>query len=245
MQFQFLNNIYDDFVERQRARRRYVFLILGLTVIAYCAIIYMVVTQSATESKPKSVPTMVSNSPAPTVVPVTPVYKPTSRRLTGYRQHGVSVPTISMQSVNRGGSGQAIKVYTTSSASPVSVGGGGGGVSSHVSGSGNTRVSGGGGITALANVSLKQSTSSFIDPSSKRLDRHSFSVTNSLASVQEVIDRAGPKSAKPHIRKDGWDDYGQDEEPYLDPVGEGVWILFFFVAAYGAVMFYRRKNVCK
>ena len=245
MQLQFLNNIYDDFEERQRARRRYVFLILGLTVIAYCAIIYMVVTKSATESKPMSVPTAVSNSPSRTDAPSTPLYKPTFRRLTGYTRHSVSVPTISMQSVNRGGNGPAIKVYTTSSVSPVVTGGGSGGVSSNVAGSGSPRGSAGGGVAVLANVSLKQSTSSFIDPSSQRLDRHSYSVTNRLASLQEVIDQTGQRSAKPGIRKDGWDDYGQDEEPYLDPVGEGVWILLFLVDAYGAVMFYRHKNVCK
>ncbi len=237
MQLTNLRNIYEIFVERQRKRRRNAYFIIGLLAVGYCLMTYFVVTRPKPDYEQMVVPQIKAEPSETASASSTPVFKPsTYHRSTAYSGHSVSVPAMSMRSVNNhSGSGAAVKVYSTSSAAPKSVGSGaaatGGGSSS------GTVVS-----TAYARASAGQSTSAILSPSLPRLSRRSLTADNIVKAEQQVIDQNGPRAVSSRIRRDGWDDYGQDDEPFLDPIGEGMWLLVALAAAYAMFILYRRKQ---
>ena len=61
--------------------------------------------------------------------------------------------------------------------------------------------------------------------------------------MQGVIESSGPNTVYARAKKGGWDDYGQDEEPFLDPVGDVTWGLMALLAAVYVAYVYRRKRV--
>ena len=245
MPFQLFRSVYEVFEERERVRKLKISLIASTLFIGYCVLVVFVLKNPETEMAEK-VPT---SAPAPTANRIT---LPTIRA-TSLMRHSIAVqpaPVASATSYSSGGGGYTMKVHLTSSASPVSIGGGGSGSNGDgtmSSGRGSaTRASSPVGNTSypvLSYVPLTQSTSAMVETPQQRLKRHNLTADNTLASMQGVIESSGPNTVAARAKKDGWDDYGQDEEPFLDPVGDVTWGLMALLAAVYVAYVYRRKRV--
>ena len=251
MPFQLFRSVYGVFEERERVRKLRIALIASTLFIGYCVLVVFVLKNPETEMAEKvSAPAVVPTSaPAPTANRIT---LPTIRA-TSLMRHSIAVqpaPVASATSYSSGGGGYTMKVHLTSSASPVSIGGGGSG-----SNGGGTMSSGRGSATrasspvgntsypVLSYVPLTQSTSAMVETPQQRLKRHNLTADNTLASMQGVIESSGPNTVAARAKKEGWDDYGQDEEPFLDPVGDVTWELMALLAAVYVAYVYRRKRV--
>ena len=253
MPFQLFRSVYEVFEERERVRKLKISLIAGTFIVCYCVLVIFVLKNQETEMEERVsaqavVPTTV---PAPTANRIT---LPTIRA-TSLMRHSIVVqpaPVASVTSYSGGGGGYTMKVHLTSSASPVSIGGGGSG-----SNGGGTMSSGRGSATrasspvgntsypVLSYVPLTQSTSAMVETPQQRLQKHNLTADNRLASMQGVIENSGPNTVYARAKKGGWDDYDQDEEPFLDPVGDVTWELMALLAAVYVAYVYRRKRVKK
>ena len=131
-------------------------------------------------------------------------------------------------------------IHTTSSAAPVFVGGGGSGgyTGSNYNHSNPTR--------AIAQNTV--STSMMIITPVQRLEKHNLSADNTLQNMQQVIEDNGPNAVAARMKKDSWDDYGQDDEPFLDqqPIGDVTWGLMLLLTIGWCVRVHRkRQQACK
>jgi hypothetical protein len=151
--------------------------------------------------------------------------------------HSMAAPQYSFRSANTG----AVMVYTTSSATVNSIGGGSGGGST---GGGSSSVSGigggsAGGSVSGASIGRNSSTSILVVPTVARISSRELTASNILAAQEQVIkDGAAERQGQPGIRKVG----GLPYDPFMNPIGEGVWALLLLVAAYGVFMVYRRNQ---
>ena len=245
MPFPIISSIYEVFEERERARKVKIGFIAGLLIVGWCALVVMVFRMSEREqqehvSAPAVVPahTTVSARSGDIAVPAMHPVSPFRHRI------AVPAPPARSTAMHKGG-GFSMTVYTTSSASPVSVGSGGGG---HYSCNGSTHRTSSQTLNcnspSLAMVTAMPSTSSLVESAQERLDRHNLTAENTLNSMQEVIERNSPNAAPARSKKGDWDDYGQDEEPFLDsPVGDVAWgMMVLLAAAYIAIIGRKRRN---
>ena len=244
MPFRIISSIYEVFEERERARKAKIGFIAGFLIVGWCALVVMVFRMSEKEqqvhvSAPAVVPAHnpVSRSSG-IAVPVMRTGSPFRHRIT------VSTPPVRSSAIHKGG-GLSMTVYTTSSASPTSVGGGGSG---HYTGNGGAHRTSSPGlnynIPSLAIATAMSSTSSMVESAQERLTRHSLTAENTLNSMQEVIEQNSPNAAPARSKKGDWDDYGQDEEPFLDsPVGDVAWgVMILLAAVYGGLIFLKKRN---
>ena len=126
-------------------------------------------------------------------------------------------------------------IHTTSSASPVIIGGGIGN-----SNRGNWYSSHNNPSQAIAQC--MPSTSAMIMTSLQRLEKHSLSADNTLQNMQQVIEKNGPNAMASRMKKDSWDEYGEDEEPFLDPVGDVAWGLMAVLGMLWCVIKYNKRQ---
>ena len=248
MPFQLFRSVYEVFEERERVRKLKISLIAGTFFVCYCVLVIFVLKNQETEMEERvSAQAVVpASSPAPTANKVTlPTIRATSLTRRSIVPHVPVVPSTPYYE----GSGFSMKVHLTSSASPLSIGGGGNGGGTMNNGRGSSsRASSLGGNTSypmLSYVPIMQSTSAIVETPQQRLQKHNLTADNRLASMQGVIESSGPNTVYARAKKGGWDDYGQDEEPFLDPVGDVTWELMALLAAVYVAYVYRRKRVKK
>lgn len=157
----------------------------------------------------------------------------TDYRPAGLIHHEVTPvnPTASQYS-NQSSNSQAVKVYTTSSVKARNLGAG---ISS---GSGTSETT----VHVSSSVPFSTSTSSMVMSTAVWTSSRSLSAKNTLAAEQQLLadnnaENAG--RANHNIRRWG----SHDPEPMPDPIGEGLWALFFLAVAYaGAILIHRRKQ---
>ena len=177
-------------------------------------------------SVPSTVPSAGNSTPS--VVSNRPTMHPASSHT--HLQYSVSE---SINSHNTSSGGYSMMIHTTSSASPVFIGGGGGGGSVRNSASihkaENIHHSYSVSMPSLAYASGMATTSSMVESSQQRLSKHNLNAENTLASMQSVIDQNTPNAAPARAKKGNWDGYGQDEEPFPDPIGDVPWIIMLLL----------------
>jgi len=159
---------------------------------------------------------------------------------TDYRQSGLihhevePVNPTASQYGNHTSNSQPIKVYTTSSAKArnlgagINTGSGASGTTAHVSSA----------------VPFSTSTSSMVMPTAVWTSSRSLSAKNTLAAEQQLLADNSIENTGVHgeIRRVG----GKPLDPFMDPIGDGLWALFFLAVAYaGAVLIHRRKQQAK
>lgn len=232
-----IQSVYQQ--QKQRRHKRLVLFGLGVMVVAYLGVLggvyksskdtKVVSSQAAVASYEGAVfqHTNAMSVPAvgtPTVMAGVPRFSGNTALLHTYApQGGAATPQHTWQRT-----GVALTVHTTSSAVVHNIGGGG-------SGGGAT---GGGG--SVASSAFAHSTSSMVVPTLAWSSSRSLSADNTRAAREAIIDAGTPgRQGKPGIRRDNWDDYGQDEEPFLDPIGNGLWVLLFLAAGYGVFTAFR------
>ena len=232
MRLPYFTSIYEIFVERERTRKARIFIIIFTLLACYCYIVYLVLTMPTMEtapvhvSAPSAMPSSVSSnhvtSGAPTMRP--------SPSLSLFR-HSVSVSVPSAYTGYQTSSGgYSMTIHTTSSTSPVVIdgGGSGGGGGSNAGSSHraeNIRTSYSVSVPSLAYISGMATTSSLVESSQQRLRKHNLNADNTIASMQRVIERNNPNLSPARAKQDNWDDYGQDEEPFKDPIGDVPWVI--------------------
>lgn len=229
----YLNFIYGVFGEKENMRKLRVYLISGAVLVVWCVMVYLLIRTPKDDPQVHvSAPSVVytekasqSNMPA--------VTRP--MRSTSPVRHTAAVSVSSAPVMQMGGSrggSAAMTVHTTSSASPVTIGSGGagGGGVANAGGSRPAASAASSSFPVFACAPLKQSTSSMLESSRQRLERHDLTAENTLASVQGVIEGNGAGVAPRRGTMDNWDDYGQDDEPFLDPVGDVTWGWIAFLA---------------
>lgn len=160
-------------------------------------------------------------------------------RPSGLIQHEVAPvnPTAAPTTINTNSSNaQALKVHTTSSADVHSVGSG-------VSGGGSASSST---VHVNSSVPFSASTSNMVMSTATWTSARSLTASNTLAAEAQVLESSSQgRMARPGIRRDSWDDYDQDPEPFGDtvPIGDGLWALLLAAVVYaGAVLIRRRKQ---
>ena len=87
-----------------------------------------------------------------------------------------------------------------------------------------------------------QTTSSFMESTQQRLKKHNLNAESTIASIQNVIDNNGPNSSPARAKKENWDDYEQDDEPFLDPIGDVTWGWLILLAVGYMLFRYRRRT---
>lgn len=248
MPFQLYRSVYEVFEERERARKLKIFLIASILFTGYCLLVVFVLKNHETEMEERvSAPAVV---PASSPALASKVTLPTIRNTSLIRRSIVPHVPVTPSTPYHEGSGFALKVHLTSSASPLSIGGGGGVASGTMSnGRGSSaRASSLGNNTSypmLSYVPLTQSTSAIVETPQQRLMKRNLTADNRLASMQGIIESNGPNTVYARAKKGGWDDYGQDEEPFLDPVGDVAWGLMALLATAYVVYVYSRKRIKK
>ena len=237
----YIRSAFEVYNERQKVRKLRVFLSVGILLIAWGAVVIIVLKTPKMEqhvhvSAPAVIP---SSNHAPSGVSgiVVPTMRPTS--LTR-RQITIQTPQPSSYSTHQGTGSSSLTIHTTSSAAPVFVGGGGSGgyTGSNYNHSNPTR--------AIAQNTV--STSMMIITPVQRLEKHNLSADNTLQNMQQVIEDNGPNAVAARMKKDGWDDYGQDDEPFLDqqPIGDVTWGLMLLLTIGWCVRVHRkRQQACK
>lgn len=244
---EYLRSIGEVFRERERVRKLKIYLIAGSLLAGWLLLVIVVLhTPKIEPNVHVSAPAVVPSS-SPSQTGSNSLAVPTMRP-SYVTRHRVSIQTPAplVQSTPQGGGNFSMTIYTTSSASPVSIGGGGGGGSysgnshSHKSSSLGTSSS----YPVTTFVPMMQSTSAMVESSRQRLVKRSLTVENALSNMQDVIDQNGPNASVQRRSKQGdWDDYGQDDEPFLDPVGDVTWGLMILLGAVYAFFLYRRKRL--
>ncbi len=130
---------------------------------------------------------------------------------------------------------RAVTVHTTSSATVHNVGSG-------VSGSTAAKT-----ITSdvSSSVPFSMSTSNIVMPTAVWTSSRALSVQNTRQSEQQLIATNSAENATTHhgtIRRVDNDPL----DPFLDPIGDGLWILLMAAVVYaGAVLIHRRKQQAK
>ena len=223
---QYIRSAYEVFEERKRVRKLRIFLIAGALIVSWSVLVVIVLRKPPMEQHVHvSVPAVTPSSrPPPTGSGnvIAPVMRPsamTRRHLT------VQYPVSPSYSSHQEGGGYSMKLHTTSSAMPAFIGGGGsGGVGSTGGSSSNANSSTirYGSSSAVMALNMP-TTSALIETSQSRLERHNLTAQNTIASIQGVIENNDPRAVVARAKKDGWDDYGQDDEPFLDPIGDVTW----------------------
>lgn len=156
---------------------------------------------------------------------------------TDYRQSGLIHhevepvnPTASQYS-NHTSNSQPIKVYTTSSAIARNLGAG---ISSGSGISGTT-------VHVSSSIPFSTSTSSMVMSTAVWTSSRSLSAKNTLAAEQQLLADNSIENTGVHgeIRRVG----GKPLDPFMDPIGDGLWALLFLAVAYaGAILIHRRKQ---
>ena len=242
--FQNMQKIYRQ--ERLRNYRNKIIFYLGIAAFAYLGVVLSITVFKRNDSaisgqaavakyegeaikQPTTIATSTATSNSSASATATPVY----RRSAGLVHHSAApaaspLPQLSWRSTS---SGSSMTVYTTSSASLKNIGGGG-------SIGGSTGGSSAGGIATSA---FGTSTSIMVVPTLARVSSRDLTAANTIAAEAEIIDNSeAGRAAKPGIKRlDGDDD---PLDPAYTPIGEGLWILLFLVAAYGGLVLYRRKT---
>lgn len=248
---EYLRSMYEVFEEREKVRKLRIYLIAGSLLIGWGILVILVLRTPQIEphvhvSAPAVVP---SSSPVNTNSNglAIPTMRPSS--LTR-RRVAIQAPTSPVHSTQQGGSGFSMTIHTTSSASPVSIGGGGGGGGSYSGSSHSQKTSSPVATTSypvIAFVPTMPSTSSMVESSPQRLVKRSLSAENTLSNIQGVIEQNGPNASVPlRAKKDGWDDYEQDDEPFLDPIGDVTWGWMLLLTIGWCVRVHRkRQQACK
>lgn len=226
------------YAERGKVRKLRIILISVVLFVAWCVVVVIVVKtpQKNEQEVHVSVPAIIpSSTPIPTGLSnVVPTMRPS---LLTRRSISVQTPTHTAYSYNHSGGSYSMSIHTTSSASPVVIGGGGSNTGNNYSSHSNPSHT-----MALNMVS----TSSMLVSPTQRLERHSLSAENTLQNMQQVIDGNGPNAVVSRMKKDDWDDYGQDEEPFLDPVGDVAWgWLLLLTIGWCARVHRKRQQACK
>lgn len=236
--------------ERMRKRRNMVIFFLGLCAFAYFGLVLSLTVFKSNEglvsgqvavakfesesvkkaSETKGVTVTVSEPKATVKPAATPTYRPAGK-ITRSSSQPTPAVTQTPEHTWKSTSNSAVKVHTTSSATVQHVGGGGVSTGARTSGTTVTTPSSAFGV----------STSIMVVPTLARVSSRSLTADNTRAAEAEVLEStAQGRAAKPGIRRvDGDDD---PLGPMEDPIGDGLWTLLFLVVAYGAVMFYRRKQ---
>lgn len=155
----------------------------------------------------------------------------TDYRPAGLIHHEVAPVNPTAAQNSNASNSQAIKVYTTSSAKArylgagISGGSGGAGTTVHVSSA----------------VPFSTSTSSMVMSTAVWTSSRSLSAKNTLAAEQQLLadNSAENTGGRGEIRKVG----GKPLDPFMDPIGDGLWALFITAVVYaGAVRIRRRKQ---
>ena len=235
----YIRSAFEVYNERQKVRKLRVFLIIGTLLIAWGAVVIIVLKTPKMEqhvhvSAPAVIPSS-NHAPSGLDGAVAPTMRPTS--LTR-RQITISAPTPVSYTSHQGNGGSSMTIHTTSSAAPVFIGGGSGGYTGSTYSSTPTR--------AIAQNTV--STSMMIITPVQRLEKHNLSAGNTLQNMQQVIEDNGPNAVAARMKKDGWDDYGQDDEPFLDqqPIGDVTWGLMLLLTIGWCVRVHRKKQqACK
>ena len=224
-----IQSVYQQ--QKQRRHKQLVLVGLGVMVLAYLGVLGAVY-KSSKDTKVVSSQAAVAgyegavfqhtdamSVPAvgtPTIMAGVPRFSGNTALLHTYApQGGAAAPQHTWQST-----GVALTVHTTSSAVVHNIGGGG-------SGGGAT---GGGG--SVAGSAFAHSTSSMVVPTLAWSSSRSLSVDNTRAAREAVIDAGTAEKTGGTIHTV----YGTPEDFYEDeiPVGNGLWVLLFLAAGYGA-----------
>lgn len=227
--------------ERRRVRKLRLILISLALLVGWCTVVVFVLrTPKEDPQVHVSAPAVIpSSTSTPSGLGSTmPTMRPSS--LTR-RSISVQAPTPTSSVSNHSPvGGSSFTIHTTSSASPVFIGGGSNG------GGGNT-----GGNSSHTNSSRvlavnMPSTSAMIVSPALRLESRSLSTDNRLQDMQQVIEENGPSAVAARMKKDGWDDYGQDVEPFPDPIGDVAWpVMILLTTAWCVRVHRRRQQACK
>jgi len=232
---QFIRSAYEVFEERGRVRKLKIFLISGTLLVAWCMAAFIVFMTPKNEQKVHVSAPMVMPSATPDPSGLGTVGMPAMRPSSLTRRHiSIQTPEPASYPVHQGGS-YTMTIHTTSSASPVVVGGGwrnhtGDNYSSHTNN------------PSQAIAQCMPSTSAMIMTSLQRLEKHSLSADNTLQNMQQVIEKNGPNAMASRMKKDSWDEYGEDEEPFLDPVGDVAWGLMAVLGMLWCVIKYKKRQ---
>ena len=150
-----------------------------------------------------------------------PQYKPSVN--VHHSSHAAYSPSVAApQYTFRSASTGAVTVYSTSSATVKNIGNGG--VGGSISG---------------AAMNRSGSTSIIVVPTLSRISAHELTASNLLAAQAQVIKSSSAEDqGHPGIRKVN----GLPEDPFPNPVGDGILILLLLVAAYGVFMVCRKKQ---
>ncbi len=159
----------------------------------------------------------------------------TDYRPAGLIHHEVAPvnPTAAPTS-NHASNSQAVKVYTTSSAKARNLGAG---ISGGSGGAGTT-------VHVSSAVPFSTSTSSMVMSTAVWTSSRSLSAKNTLAAEQQLLadNSVENTGGRGEIRKVG----GKPLDPFMDPIGDGLWALLITAVVYaGAVLIRRRKQQAK
>lgn len=159
---------------------------------------------------------------------------------TDYRQSGLinhevePVNPTASQYGNHTSNSQPIKVYTTSSAKARNLGAG---ISSGSGTSGTT-------VHVSSSVPFSTSTSSMVISTAVWTSSRALSVQNTRQSEQQLIAANSAEAPSHHGNIRRWGGTQEhDDEPFLDPIGDGLGVLLLAAVVYAvAVLIHRRKQ---
>jgi len=236
--FQYLRSAYEVFEERGRVRKLKIVIISGTLLIAWlCTVVIVLTTPKSDQLAHVSSP-MVMPSATHDASGIGNTGMPAMRPSSLTRRHiSIHTPEPASYTVNQGG-GYTMTIHTTSSAAPVVIGGGAGNHNGMQYSSHNNTQS-------QAIAQSMPTTSVMIMTSLQRLEKHSLSANNTLQNMQQVIENNGPNAMPARMKKDSWDDYEEDEEPFLDPVGDVAWGLMAVLGLIWCARVYRRRRLRK
>ena len=155
----------------------------------------------------------------------------TDYRPAGLIHHEVAPVNPTAAQNSNASNSQAIKVYTTSSAKARNLGAG---ISGGSGGAGTT-------VHVSSAVPFSTSTSSMVMSTAVWTSSRSLSAKNTLAAEQQLLadNSVENTGGRGEIRKVG----GKPLDPFMDPIGDGLWALFITAVVYaGAVLIRRRKQ---
>ena len=128
---------------------------------------------------------------------------------------------------------QAVKVHTTSSATVHNVGSGAGGGKAAIATS-----------TQSSAVPFSTSTSSLVMPTAVWTSSRALSVQNTRQSEQQLIAANSAEAPSHHGNIRRWGGTQEhDDEPFLDPIGDGLGVLLLAAVIYAAVALIKRKHL--
>ena len=246
MNIPILNTLYEIFEERERFRKLKLFTIISAIIIGYGFLVYTLLTMPDVERTHVSVqPAVPSSNGSSQVTNNMPVFK-TMHSVSPFRHH-IQTPQVSMPSISSSRESSTLTIYTTSSSKPTFVGGGF--ESSALGNSANHKTARSDYSTTMPSLTYAinmQTTSSFMESTQQRLKKHNLNAESTIASIQNVIDNNGPNSSPARAKKENWDDYEQDDEPFLDPIGDVAWgLMALLTIGYGVIVRRRRQQACK